>query len=406
MLYQNYYDAVVVSDEVDPNHAGAVRVKIIGITDGDGFNDKDQPWVLPVVSSFMAVPTKGTYLRVEFEDGDIHRGRYTHTSAELSYLPEEYVSQYPNVAVMNLGSDLFHMTHYRDSKETVIKHDSSSRLRWDGLGRITHDSDLAYQNAGYGAKNGTGTKIQAVLTGGTVDVFCCTPYSSSQGSEYLWVSHVSRATVEGPAPANPDTTDVTVLEVGQTRPLGAGKVDYTESPSKTPVASRDVTNIIITNSGGFNFISVYNDVMDKSKNISYHYVIGTAAADSLADKNSAANALAGTPDAGTGSGSSRGANEDSSPKGFMQFVELTNMAAFGSNTDSDGVKVNANCVSVCLIGTGELTKPYSDYQYQKLNDIIAHVKAEYGDNVTAVPASDSPFDPEIDLGSFEYERLS
>lgn len=400
MLNQRYYDAVVISDEIDPNHAGAVRVLIVGVT--EDLEDKDQPFVLPVVSSFMAVPTKGTYLRVEFEDGDIQRGRYTHASADLSYLPKEYVDGYPNVAVTNLGSDLFHMIHYRDSKETIIKHDSSSRILWDGEGRIFHDSDLAYQNAGYGAKNGTGRKIQSVLTGGSVDPFCCTPVGSSNGSEYLWVSHVSKKTVEGPPPPKADTTDTAILEVGQTRPLLAGTVEFIESPSKTPSGNRDISWVLVTISGGNDFITVYNDIMDETKNISYHYVIGTAEADSLPQPSLVPSI----------SGSTRNADEEANPKGFTQFVELNNMAAFGMNTDSgigDGSKVGARSITVCLISDGgtiaDPTSGFTEYQYGKLNDILEHVRAEYGDHIVVAGADDFDFSPDVSLGNFDKSRF-
>jgi len=343
MMLDQIYDAVVITDEIDPNHAGAVRVKIIGVT--DDLDDKDQLFVLPVVSSFMAVPTKGTYLRVEFEDGDIHRGRYTHASADLSYLPKEYVDGYPHVAVTNLGSDLFHMIHYRNTKETIIKHDSSSSITWTSEGRLIHDSDIAYQNAGYGAKNGNGRKIQAVLTGGSIDPFCCTPIGSSNGSEYLWVSHISKKTVEGPKPSVEDIADTSMLEVGQNRPLLDDTVEFIESPSKTLSGTRDINWVLVTISGGNDFITVYNDIMDETKNLSYHYVIGTDASDSLPTQSLVPSI----------SGSSRNADEEKSPKGFTQFVELNNISAFGVSTDSgfgDGSKVGARSITVCLISDG------------------------------------------------------
>ena len=56
-LNDKYYDGIVVSDEVDPNHAGAVRTKIFGVT--DELDDKDQPFAVPAVVNFSAVPTKG-----------------------------------------------------------------------------------------------------------------------------------------------------------------------------------------------------------------------------------------------------------------------------------------------------------------------------------------------------------
>lgn len=390
------YDGVVISDEVDPNHAGAVRVKIIGVT--DGFDEKDQPFVLPTVNSFMAVPTKNSWLRVEFEDGDINRGRYTHVSADLSHYPQEYMDNYPNVAVMNLGSDLFRMIHYRDAKETLIKHDSSSSIRWDSKGVITHDSDLAYHNAGYGAKNGSGSKLQAVLTGGTIDVFCCTPVSSQNGSEYFWVSHVSRETVEGGTPEMAPVEDVSHLELPKTKPLNGVDIEFIETASKTISTAREVIWVVVSFSGGDDYIVVHNNVMDKNKNVSYHYVIGKAASET----NSTAGVLEGLV------GSSRNADESTTPNGFTQYVDTKDMAYYGSDNEIGGIQVNLSAISVCLIGDGgnllDVTSGPTEYQYQKVRDILQQAKIDFGDDIVVLSSDD--MDKPINAGIFDPSRFA
>ena len=392
MLKPSYlYDAVVVTNEIDPNHAGAVRVRIIGIT--DDFQDKEQPFVLPIVSSFMAVPTKGTFLRVEFEDGDINRGLYTSMSASTTMLPKEYVDNYPNVAVTNLGSDIFHLVHNRQSKETVITHDSSSKITWNSDGALVHDSDLAYNNAGYGAKQNAGTKIQPVLTGGTVDVFCCTAFGLTQGSEYLSVSHVSKKTVDGPTTMTPKNTDTAILETGQTRPLNDTTVEFVESPTKTTVSSRTVKQIIVTNSGGNDFTSLFETVADPKKNVSYHYIIGVDSATAIQGSDSL-----------TLQGSTRNADSNSTPNGFVQCVELSDVASFGSTgTLDDGTKANLTSISVCLVGDG-LT-PYSEYQYGRLTDVINNAKASYGDDIQLLTPDDVDYTPPISMGLFDSSRF-
>ena len=394
-LFQAYYDAVVISDEIDPNHAGAVRVRVVGVT--DEFGDSDQPFVLPCANSFMAVPTKGSWLRVEFEDGDINRGRYTHVSADINFYPDEYLQNYPNVAYKNLGSDIFKMIHYRDAKETTIRHDSLSTIRWDSLGVITHDSDLAHTNAGYGAKHGAGQKVQAVLTGGTIDVFCCTPVSSQNGSEYFWVSHVSRATVDGGPAEEVKTEDVSMLEAPKTKPLNGVDVEFIETASKTPAAAREVIWVIVTMSGGDDYISVHNDVMDNSKHISYHYIVGKDASGAQG-----ASLISGVV------GSSRTADTDTSPNGFAQYVDTKDMAYFGGSDDIGGTQVNISAISVCLIGTGgsevDILNAPTDFQYQKVLDILKQAKQDFGEQVMVLSTED--FTKPKSVGLFDVTRVT
>jgi len=196
-----YYDGVVVSDDIDPNRAGAVRVRIIGIT--DELDPKDQPWAIPAISSFISVPTTGTFLEIVFDEGDIHKPKYFKSSAEKTYLPRGYVAGYPDVAVGNLGDDDFFMTHRRKNKDTIIEHPTRSNIYWDSFGRIVHDSELAYEEnkdqAGTANEEIGGSRVLPVLTQGTVDIFTCRVFGAGemamQGSEYLFTAHISKDTV-------------------------------------------------------------------------------------------------------------------------------------------------------------------------------------------------------------------
>src|SRR5574343_125381 len=144
LLKEPYYEAVVITDEIDPNHAGAVRVSVLGIT--DKWENQYQPFVVPAINGMQAVPTKGTLLYVSFDEGDINMGRYFFVAQDKNYLPAEYVSEYPNVAVTNLGDDTFILTHNRKTNISVITHPSDSSVTWDAFGAVTHDSDKGYTN--------------------------------------------------------------------------------------------------------------------------------------------------------------------------------------------------------------------------------------------------------------------
>ena len=97
-LTDGYYDAIVISEDIDPKHAGAVRVKIYGVT--DDLEKQHQPFAIPSAKSLMAVPTKGTLLRLEFDEGDVNKPKYFDFSAEKDYIPETYAADYPNIAVV------------------------------------------------------------------------------------------------------------------------------------------------------------------------------------------------------------------------------------------------------------------------------------------------------------------
>src|SRR5574344_1645470 len=151
-MTEDLYDAVVVSDEVDPNFSGGVRAKILGFT--DSYADEDQPMVYPdLTNGQQSVPLKGYRLKVHFADGDINLGRYT--------------ANYPHVGVTNLGTDGYYRTYNRKTGVTTTVNPNGCTVTWDAAGTFLVESSSAYGNAGAGAANSAGTKNDAGLTEAT-----------------------------------------------------------------------------------------------------------------------------------------------------------------------------------------------------------------------------------------------
>jgi hypothetical protein len=346
------YDALVVSDETDRTLSGAVRVSIIGIT--DSLEDDIQPLALPAVDSKMGVPTKGTFLKVYFEDGDLHQPTYLQSSPQKSYLPQEYIENYPNVAVANLGSDFFQMVHNRADKRTVIEHDSSSRIVWNAFGTVTHESDKGYDNTGYGAKQGNGKKVQRVLTEGSIDVFTCTPFSG--GSEYLEVTHISKSSVTGSvdkqqalASPTPVSDENNGLDAPVTRPLLTEEIEYVQSKNSLTIQNRKVKIILVGNTGNNDFSDSVNSLFNSK--LSAHYVVGRL------------------------------------QKDFIQMIDLDKAGTFGSKgTWNMETNLNKICISVLLCGDGK--GEYSSDQYINLNKIILNAREKFGDDIEVVTISE------------------
>jgi len=384
-----YYDAVVVNDDVDPNHAGAVRVKVIGVT--EELEDEQQPFAVPSVNSIQAVPTKGTYLRISFDEGDVNKPKYFQVSPEKTQLPEEYRDNYPNVAVSNLGGDFFNMTHDRAAKNTIIAHPSASRIQWDGRGRVAHDSDKAYENAGLNAYRGRGEKIQAVLTEGTVDVFCCTPVGNNledggafQGSEYFFVSHISKSTVNAingvldsdfntqvESTKDNGTEEETKKELLDADGNVVRNVEFVETTSVVARnGNKTVKKIIIDYTGQNDFPAMGQKILDDSNKISAHYLVGQEDGASVIEGQNLPDAQQGGADL---------------IKGFIQFAELQNDCYVGSNFPPIGPKDNEDTISIMLVSDG-LT--FTDFQYDTINQIIQNARTVFEDS--AIRASQLP----------------
>lgn len=350
-----YYYAQVVGTTVDPNRAGSVQARICGVT--DKWQDKDQPWVAPQLTIGMQqVPPKGYWLLVRFKDGDINQGMYYAMSQTKSFLPDKYKSEYPDVAVMNLGESEYVYVHNRRTHTSSITNPgNNSTVEWNAAGEVTLGTSNASDEPGSGSL--------AVLTEATIDVFTCTPVGASDtpvraGSEYLRVPHISRATVDalrgsgtGGAIVEKARVDDVADGMQHKEIIGTGgtyEIPFLESPASKRRTGKRNRRIIVAATGKSplaEFLSTYTS--DGAKT-SAHYLVGLGDGDpdilsELKDKSDAKNL------------------------GFIQCTDIGFDATLGS--DMRG-KPNIDAVSVVFYGDGKLTR----YQQEKFADIVNHVR--------------------------------
>ena len=401
-LNDAYYDAIVVSDKVDPLSMGAVKIKVLGVT--DKLLDDEQPWALPSVNSIQSVPTKGTNLRVVFDEGDINKPKYIGWSPKKSALPEAFVAGYPNISVSNLGDDQFIMVHDRARRDTGIIHPSNSSISWNSLGQIIHDSEKGYNGAGR-YKSNPGTKIQSVLTEATIDIFCCTPVGNGiatggtyQGTEYLFATHMAQNTydriVNGSVTTPDQNTTANPIETpdgsnSQTQVLTGvngnviENIDYIPSPTAITGVNAQKLRVLVGFIGHNNFAQVVNASSDSSTKFNAHYIIGTGPKAQMTDSND------------TGKASVQNVS-----LGFAQCVDISDEAYYASNAKfpNSNDPANKNTISVVLIGDGTVT---TDYQYKEIANILANAKYVNSDNgiqlFTTNEVSASPSFPSINF---------
>ena len=394
-LLDKWYDAVVVNDDLDTRHQGAVRVVIIGVT--DELKPEQQPWALPGVDKLQSVPVVGTTLRVVFEDGDIQRPRYFQISAEQTALPKEFVTDYPNVAIGYLGDPRFMMTHNRVIPNTIITHPSYSTIIWDSFGTILHESEKGYNNMGQGAKSGKGTKNHLVLTEATIDIFTCTPFGNnidnggaSQGSEYLSTTHMSKETYDritnGPQTeqfkavdnsAQQDDLSFTLInQIDNT----SYDVTYTESPNYIETSDKIVLRIITTMSGTDDYQDTANQMLTAGSNYSAHFLVGKTGSPPLQG------------------GATTNGDTIPDPNGFMSFVLTNRDAMFASNLFVSSVNrtaANINAVVVMFIGLE--ADSLTPFQQGKLYDIVADAKNYPNSKTAQTVKASSLFSPYPDV---------
>ena len=347
-LKDKSFDGIVVDSAIDPGKHGAVRVKIIGLT--DDLENKFQPLAIPVVNGMTAVPTVGSKLRIYFEDGDIHQPKYTHVSANTGVLPGDYVDEYPNVSYTNMGGDEFYNVHNRATKNTTFFHPSNSTLTWDSFGKVTHDSDTGSEVAGRGAKQGQGAKIQPVLTGGTVDLFTATPFGADQGSDYFEVTHMARKkSGQSISELGPGLDTNTLDETGGSATLDGETIDFSPSSNYVETDSREMddTNVLlVSNSGGTSFTTVVDNITSGSDDSSSaHYVVNT---DGM----------------------------------VVQCIDPQFASFMGSKVDNENDEgYNINSISVIVVGN---SFEFTPGQFDRINQIIRHLKSLNGGDVTEV----------------------
>lgn len=361
-----YYYAQVVGTSVDPNRAGCVQARISGVT--DKWADKDQPWFAPQLTTGMQqVPQQGQWLLVKFIDGDINQGMYYGVSQTKGFLPEKYVSEYPDVAVLNMGESGYTYTHNRRTHTSTVKNPGNgSEATWNAAGEMTLTADSA-------SSEESANQV-SVLTEQTIDIFTCRPVGNPAsgiraGSEYLRVPHISTATIDA-LRGNGSAAVVTAKPVKDEETDGLptkeiyGKdstyeIPFMESPAAKRRAGKRNRRIIVGATGASplaEFLSNYTD--DNAKNCA-HYLVG------LGD---------GEPDVL----SSLGSPSQAKNLGFIQCAEVSYDCTLGA--DMRG-KPNLDAIGVMFYGNGEL----NDYQVGKLLDIVNHIKRTSDvDEVTVV----------------------
>lgn len=375
-----YYYAQVVSVSVDPNRAGNVQARVSGVT--DKWPDKFQPWFAPQLTTGMQqVPQKGHWLLVKFIDGDINQGMYYGVSTTKNFLPEEYVADYPDVAVLNMGETGYLYTHNRRSHISTTRNPgNNSEITWNAAGEVVLTSSNASDEPGIAPVS--------VLTEATIDIFTCKPVGSAEnalrsGSEYLRVPHISKATIDvlrgnggSTGTAVEGTKDAEIDGQPMKEIVGRDKtyeVPFMESPAAKARTGKVNKRVILSATGRTTPLSeaLSNYTDDNAKNCA-HYLVGLGDGDpdvlaTLEDKLKANNL------------------------GFIQCADITYDCTLGS--DMRG-KPNLDAVSIVFYGNGVI----NSYQTEKMLDIINHVKqaGKLDEIEVIVYMPTNPFDPRFE----------
>lgn len=360
-------------------HRGAVRVKVCGIT--DSWDDIEQPYVYPsLMGGIQQVPQKGYYLRVRFDRGDINSGRYYGMSATPSILPVDYVGEYPDVAVANLGEDDFFYFHNRNTHISEIRNaGNDTNITWDAAGMAVLECHTAYPQSGMGAPDGTGANVQQVLTEGTIDIFTCMPVGHNrdnsgigQGSEYLGISHISQFTVDAfhgtalidePKVSTPDEPKLTSEADLRTLNGVKGEVNVEFHATEKYIKRTDkvYTRILLCHTQGAGLGKAVTDSV--KTNSCVHFVIG---------KNEGQLAI---DDDGSGT------------DGFIQLIDISNDGGMFGSYKIGGEKANEGAVIIQVVGGA--TDNYTEYQKATVADVVNHVRKACGNDSLPLVTPDS-----------------
>jgi len=404
-LPEQDYIAIVVGGSNDIMHRGAVRVKVLGIT--NEFDNDEQPYVYPAITTgIQQVPQIGYYVRVRFLNGDINCGYYYGMSQTANVAPSVFTENYPDVAVGNLGEDGFFYTHNRHTHiSEIVNPGNNSQLTWDAAGFVTYESNVAHRNAGMGAKSNTGENLQHVLTEGTIDIFTCMPVGHNrrssgigQGSEYLTVSHISQATIDAfhgslqvepstDKPNEPQTeADIPKMDIVNSdgEVVDSVPMDRTEHMIKRN--GKIAKYIIVCHSEGECFPVMANKFMTTMSNA--HYLVGMVAGEPeiLSDvkPDDAPVTPSVTPvDVGSAGGelaSALGLSTDGSKQylknsGFYQFVDIEDDAGLFSEATVDGSKANVDAVIIMLVN-GSSTG-FTSFQRETVDKLVEHIRTKF-----------------------------
>lgn len=373
----------VVAGSCDPDQRGAVRAKVLGVT--DSWADNEQPYIYPDLNGgIQQVPQVGYILRVKFLNDDINCGRYMGMSQTPNLLPAAYYDNYPDVAVGNCGEDGFFYEHNRKTHITTITNPgNNSMMTWDEAGYVTYESSIAHTNAGMNASSGGGANVQRVLTEATIDIFTCMPVGSGdaikQGSEYLKVSHVAQATIDAfhgsvnatpatdPVPSVPQTeSDIPTVEIIDEKKEVQRTVQLDRTEKMVKRNGKTIKKILVCHTEGECFPVMAKKFMETTTNA--HFLVGKVDGDPeiLAD-NGDKNRLKNS--------------------GFYQFIDLGDDCGAYSSSTIDGDKANVDSVVIMLVGSA--TSNFTSFQREIVDKLVVHIrtKAENKDIPVYTPDS-------------------
>lgn len=373
------YTGIVISGKVDKDKRGAVQCIIQGVT--DDWAEENQPYVYPAPGiGLQQVPQTGFYLLVRFKDNDINQGYYYGISSTPKLLPSEYVSEYPDVAVANLGEDDYTYTHNRKTHVSFINNPGNfTTVEWNAEGYVTLECKNAHDSAGIGGN------VQNVLTEATIDIFTCMPVGHNrdtsgigQGSEYLAVSHIAQKTIdafrgnatpEAPAELKPkddsDDNGTEVRDIFNSSGSKNGSIEFHEGTFVKVNGERVYKHIILCHSQGENYPKQANKIM--TTNSSVHFLIG--------EKDGVPEVLTELP---TG--------KLPENTGAAQFIELENDGGMFAGSKYKGDKASTGAIIIMVIGN--VLKNYTDYQSEMVNKLIEHIRYKSGNSMLPVITPD------------------
>jgi hypothetical protein len=140
-----------VVDNNDPEQEGRCKIKVFGLFDGDDISPESIPWAQPFGRKMFAgggnggyadisVPKIGTYLRVQFAEGDLMAPEYTAIQSVNPEVKAEISDTYINSHVLAYDVDEEMKIFYTPGKGLNIFHKDSQII-------INPDSSITIEHA-------------------------------------------------------------------------------------------------------------------------------------------------------------------------------------------------------------------------------------------------------------------
>jgi len=135
-----------VVDNKGPDLLGKCRIRVAAVYPPE-IPDDMLPWAVPLrtfngskMGNFV-VPTVGTEVVVEFENGDIYSPRYSFKTADANHISIAGIGDdYPDTMVFMETDDGFYVKHNRKTSMTIVRHSTGIMIGIDASGNIKIDT--------------------------------------------------------------------------------------------------------------------------------------------------------------------------------------------------------------------------------------------------------------------------